>query len=85
MKTQDVFQLKYILNYRVYDTIESINSSRSSENLEHLSMLTVSGSLEQSGQVDSIVLLLRDVEKIFISIINLGKNVSIWGLRIVWI
>ena len=59
----------FILNDGVYDVIESINCSRSSANLQHFSIkcLTVSGSLEQSGQVDSIFLLLRDVDKIFIS------------------
>ena len=46
----------FILNDGVYDVIESINFSRSSANLQHFSIkcLTVSGSLEQSGQVDSI-------------------------------
>ena len=64
-----------ILNDGVYDVIESINFSRSSANLQHFSIkcLTVSGSLEQSGQVDSIFLLLRDVDKIFISIRNPRK------------
>ena len=50
------YTLSFILNDGVYDIIESIHFSRSSANLEHFSMkcLTVSGSLEQSGQVDSI-------------------------------
>ena len=77
----------FILNYGVYDVIESINFSRSSANLQHFSIkcLTVSGSLEQSGQVDSIFLQLRDVDKIFISILNLRKMFRIRGLRIIWI
>ena len=76
----------FTLNEGEYDIIESINFSRSSENLEHFSMkcFTVSGSLEQSGQVGSTFLLLRDVDKIFISILNLRKIVRILGLRIVW-
>ena len=46
----------FTLNDGVYDVIESINFSRSSANLQHFNIkcLTVSGSLEQSGQVDSI-------------------------------
>ena len=77
----------FILNDEVYDVIESINFSRSSANPQHFSIkcLTVWGSLEQSGQVDSIVLLLRDVDKIFISILNLRKMFRIRGLRIMWI
>ena len=69
----------FILNDGVYDVIESINFSRSSANLQHFSIkcLTFSGSLEQSGQVDSIFLLLRDVDKIFISIPE--ENVSYSG------
>ena len=77
----------FILNDGVYDVIESINFSRSSANLQHFSIkcLTVSGSLEQSGQVDSTFLLLRDVDKIFISILNLREMFRIRGLRIIWI
>ena len=77
----------FILIDGVYDVIESINLSRSSANLQHFSIkcLTVSGSLEQIGQVDSIFLLLRDVDKIFISILNLRKMFRIRGLRIIWI
>ena len=46
----------FILNDGVYDVIESIYFSRSLANLQHFNIkcLTVSGSLEQSGQVDSI-------------------------------
>ena len=77
----------FILNDGVYDVIESINLSRWSANLHHFSIkcLTVSGSLEQSGHVDSIFLLLRDVDKIFISILNLRKMFRIRGLRLIWI
>ena len=77
----------FILNDGVCDVIESINFSRSSANLKHFSIkcLTISGSLEQSGQVDSIFLLLRDVDKIFISILNLRKMFRNRGLCIIWI
>ena len=72
------------MNVGVYGNIDVIKVSRSFVNFEHLRIkwLTDSGSLEQSGHIESIFLLLRDVDNKFISILNLRKIVLISGLRI---